>query len=274
LSRATGDYCFVLDADEILQGHLLIPALFDAYHVQLNEENGNIKYWSCRVHRNDGKWKWEGVVHESLCHPDNPVHAHLECCRIAAPHDGARDLAGNKSEKLLAIYEAMKDPTPRDVFYHAQTLHATGRIEEAIQKFSERAKLGGWDEEVYYSAYQAGLLKLTLGNIEGAINTLLKAASLRPTRFEALVWACMILRKQGRLQEAYMLSCVAPKPSGDTIYVENNAMWRILEEHALASTELNCFPEAAAFFEYALQYEMADVHRERIRRNKEVVCTA
>ncbi|HEY3875565.1 MAG TPA: glycosyltransferase, partial [Candidatus Kapabacteria bacterium] len=148
LSHATGTHCFVLDADEVLHGPLLISEEFDAYQIQMNE-GSDLRYWSTRVHRNDGKWKWEGVVHETLHRDDDPVVAQLSLPRITTPHDGARDKAGNKFEELLAIYEAMTNPTPRDIFYHAQTLRVAERIPEAIKKFSLRAKLGGWAEEVY-----------------------------------------------------------------------------------------------------------------------------
>ncbi|MBU6232495.1 glycosyltransferase [Patescibacteria group bacterium] len=277
LIRATGDYCLTIDADEILHGSLQISPEFDAYQLQL-KEGEDIRFWSTRVHRNDGNWKWEGAVHETIHCDGEPNIAQLSLVRITTLHDGARDKAGNKFEGLLAIYETMENPSPRDVFYHAQTLYAAGRIPEAIAKFSERTLLGGWVEEVYYSAYQAGVLKAKLGNINGAISTLLKAYSFRPSRIEALVWACMLLRKQGEIEKAYVLSCVVPKASGDVIFVEKSSEWRILEEHALASCELNAMKEAVAFFEYALQYDMPYEHRERIARNmeraKEAACTA
>ncbi|HEY3874774.1 MAG TPA: hypothetical protein VGM92_04825, partial [Candidatus Kapabacteria bacterium] len=91
----------------------------------------------------------------------------------------------------------------------------------------------------------------------------------RSTRYEALAFACMLLRKSGRNRDAYMYSCLAPKPSNDVIFVEKSAEWRLLEEHAIASAALGIHPEAVAFFEYALQYDMDDVHRERMERNME-----
>src|ERR1035437_4505273 len=76
LTRASGDYCLALDADEILHG--TIPDLTaDAYQIKILEGD-DVHLWSNRIHRNDGEWRWEGAVHETPHRPGHPGFSALE----------------------------------------------------------------------------------------------------------------------------------------------------------------------------------------------------
>ncbi|MEX0671194.1 MAG: hypothetical protein WD060_12130 [Pirellulales bacterium] len=60
--------------------------------------------------------------------------------------------------------EVERDPTnTRSVFYLAQShLHA-GHLAPALTWYQRRAEMGGWDEEVYWSLFQAAQVREQLG---------------------------------------------------------------------------------------------------------------
>ncbi len=87
-------------------------------------------------------------------------------------------------EQDLGLLEGLEDS--RSVFYRAQTLRFLGRTDEAIGAYRERVELGGWDEELWYSQYQAAVLA-------GDVDELLMVHRLRPWRHEPLTAAARIV---------------------------------------------------------------------------------
>ncbi|MFD0513114.1 hypothetical protein ACFQ0Q_27595 [Streptomyces aureus] len=78
-----------------------------------------------------------------------------------------------------------------------------GRKEEAIALFEGRAAMGGWPEEVYFSQFQAGVLKAETGDWPGAMDAFVHAWETRPQRLEACYQLCSRLRSMGHYRAAH-----------------------------------------------------------------------
>ena len=111
-------------------------------------------------------WRYRGVLHEYL---DCPVPHRIEWLEgpaVIASATGARSADPDKYRKdALVLQEALKaDPhNPRYVFYLAQSHRDAGQEEEALAAYLRRAAMGGWEEEVFFSFYQAAQLMDRLG---------------------------------------------------------------------------------------------------------------
>jgi tetratricopeptide (TPR) repeat protein len=161
--------------------------------------------------------------------------------------------------------------TPQNTFGIANALWNLGRYSEAVGKYNERAAMGGSPEEVYCSLWRVGECGRKLGKPPDEVaSALYRAYFFRPTRFEALVSLCLILRDNERFDLGYRLSMVNPTQSSDTLLVDRSAEWQILEEHALAALHLDHLDEAREYFDLVAGYNLSGDDRERIEENIKV----
>ncbi|MFT3773505.1 MAG: glycosyltransferase [Minicystis sp.] len=158
------EFVMWLDADDELVGGKQLRAFLErertnrardreAYYVRV--EMG-IRFDSPRVARTRAGWRFRGVVHEILMHPDRPPPAH-RIPDVLIRHEPGADSAERsrrrweRDAKLLG-QAAERDPSDtRSAFYLAMTYLWLGRYDEAEAAFRRRIALGGWAEEVYES---------------------------------------------------------------------------------------------------------------------------
>jgi len=252
IASASGDWIFILDADETLEGPLVLPLAkdgkpFDSYSIKIVHED--CEFWSVRVFRNDGTWRYKGVCHE---HPyrEGPHSANTRagkitsCCIVPKP-GGHQSVSGNKFLGHLELFETA-EKTSRNVFYHANTLRDLKRTDEAIAKYRERVAMGGWEEEVYLSLWQ-------IARMTNREEDFREACRYRPSRCEARVDLMMILREQERYADMYALAREAvPSMTPDICFVDPNAGWRLLEEYAIAAYYMGFIDYARGAFEAVL----------------------
>ena len=130
----------------------------------------------------------------------------------------------------------------------ALTLRDLGETDAAIAAFQQRVALGGWDQEVFYSLYQIGLLLRTQDQ-NSAIIQLLTAWNFRPTRAEPLLELARIHRQLGQyaLCELYASTGLELPPSTDSAFVHTEAYdWALKFELAIAWFHLGRVEEALA----------------------------
>ncbi len=268
LKRSVGDYVLFIDADETLecdQEALDIPVGYDGYQMRVVQTDSI--FWRTILIRNDPRWRWDRKIHEALFFEGELRTVQLENICIRSFNDSHRNKLGNKYEKDLAVLQS-EPPTPENVFYIAQSLFGLNRYEEAIQKYEERAAMGGWDQEIYHSLFMAANLRSYLpGSFDSKAAAFFRAFIFRPQRLEALNALCQLLRENLRYAEAYRLSNLEPSPTSDTHFVSPNAAWRLLEEHALAAYYLGKFEEARQYFTRVAGYDLATGDRERTLSN-------
>jgi len=275
LSRCTGDYILTIDSDDTLEytgpmddqsPPIELSPEYDSFQIRLFFPT--FFYWQTKIIRNDPRWKWEGKVHEVLMFDGNAVTGRLDNLSMRIVGDGNRSQLGDKSLRDLAVLEN-DEPTPRNVFYHAQTLWDLGRYEEAAKKYYERAAMGGWEEEVYYSLWRgAESLNILERPLDEVGSALFRAYLYRPARREALNSLCRVLRLANRWEECYLLSSIAHEPpASDVLFLDTNAEWLILEEHALAAWYLGKKEESHEYFLRVAEYDLPDNARERTNEN-------
>jgi glycosyltransferase involved in cell wall biosynthesis len=248
LALGAADYLLLLDADMTLSIERSVPTLgADAY---LLRHAGELDYAVPRLVRGDRRWWYEGSTHEYLA-TEGPFTQELLPGVLVEHHgDGASRARKLERDRGLLEAELAREPrSQRATFYLAQTVRDLGEDERAVDLYKARAALAGWDEEVFYSLYQAGSL-LAKRDPDGALAHLLEAWQFRPSRAEPLYELARISRFRGWHHAAYHFAARGlelPYP-GDLLFVHRPVYeWGLLFEFAVAAYligELNAALEA------------------------------
>ena len=138
----------------------------------------------------DQRWRWVGVRHEYLTCPagSNNVHIGPELA-LWVNTDGARSKNPDKFrlDALALKADLEKDPSnTRTVYYMAQSWRDAGERELAAIGFEQRAHMGGWIQERYIAALNAGRMYASFNEAK-ALQMLHMAVGLLPNRMESLV---------------------------------------------------------------------------------------
>jgi tetratricopeptide (TPR) repeat protein len=237
LARGRGDYLLLLDADMTAEWIGDWPANPpDACLVRLPSDD--VDYRLPLLVRSSLGWRSEGVTHEYLTtsdeHTSGPVdhvvvHHHLDGGMRADKFERDRDL-------LLADWE--RRPSERTAFYLAQTYRDLGDWEEAVRWYERRAEMGGFDEEVFFARFQAGVGRAELGDWAGGLTGLIAAWESRPARLEPLYELVSRLRLRGEYHTAHALALRGldrPIP-GDILFVYPWVYrWGLLFEYSITA---------------------------------------
>jgi hypothetical protein len=237
------DYLLFMDADNLFHAppgwHW--PVLqASAYYLQL-DGNGT-RYRQCLLVSAALPWRWVGVLHEYLATDAHHQLETLEGPWIERRHEGARGrdpLTFHKDAILLQEALGHEPGNTRYAFYLAQSWRDAGEPEKARQAYMARAGMGGWDEEVWYSFYQAAVLAERLQrpapDVQGAY---LAAYQHRPARIEPLV---ALARWHGRRQEWAQAQLYARAAMGlpvpdDLLFLDAGMYrWGAIDESAIAA---------------------------------------
>jgi glycosyltransferase involved in cell wall biosynthesis len=182
-------YSLMMDADDTFEGPKLPKLTHDAYYVPI--QYGRLKYARVQIFSNALPWRYEGVVHEypALDQPFQTGELTSHC--IVVRRDGARakdPLCYEKDARLLERELEVHPHDTRSQFYLAQSYRDAGRLEEALHAYRRRARMGGWEEEVFLSKLEAGRLMERLGRpFPDVVQAYVEAHLYRPSRAEALL---------------------------------------------------------------------------------------
>jgi len=162
------DYIWVIDADDIIVGDLVLPDKMDADCYSLIYGDG-FTYHRSQIFKNDPKigWRYDCVRHEyPTCDKKNFSTVHIEGnYYIDSRRKGARSQVEDKYLGDALAFEEwiLKEPEhkTRYMFYMAQSYfdHATMTnspkyMINAIDRYKQRIDMGGWYEETFYSYYK------------------------------------------------------------------------------------------------------------------------
>jgi glycosyltransferase involved in cell wall biosynthesis len=193
------DYALIIDADDqLMMEDEFDPALFksqlcsDWYDIQIRD--GDAQFFRAQLCNNKRPFYFKGVLHEYLVAPSEGCsHATARGFYIESGRVGARSRDPRKYEEDAEVIEGAllteTDPAliARYKFYLAQSYRDAGQPEKALTLYLERAQLGGWNEEIFQSLYNAGQLKESLGYPEDEIiGAYLRAYEHSPGRVESL----------------------------------------------------------------------------------------
>jgi hypothetical protein len=242
-ARTWADYCFTIDADECLDwpaGYAL-PALdADAYALWM--EYAGLRYRRTCLLRSATPWRWHGVLHEYLDAGRETTVLPLDGPRVIVRAEGARSRNPDKFREDAAVLERAlrEDPgNARYQFYLAQSWRDAGEHARALEAYAQRASMGGWDEECWYSHWQMARLREQLAQPAAEIvQAYLAAYAERPRRAEPLVDLARFHRLRGEWALAWLHAHAAvaiPMPD-DLLFVDAATyQWRALDEYAIAS---------------------------------------
>jgi hypothetical protein len=235
------EYLLFLDADSEL--HVDDPSwrkwLTDPAY-RLRVRNTTMRHEEVRLLRRDQAARYRGVTQEYLDLGDvRPTE--LSTVRYLDHADGSSQPMKAQRDIALLRQALLDDPeNPRYVFYLAQALRDAGDLMAAIDTYTQRAILGGWEEEVWYCHYQIALLSERLGLPEPVVvHAYLTAWQNRPTRAEPLVALARYYREhRSRHALAELFAAAAttiPRPD-DRLFVDDATYdWRAEDEYAMAA---------------------------------------
>jgi tetratricopeptide (TPR) repeat protein len=190
-------------------------------------------------------------------------------------HDGARSRDHQSYARDAALLEEALSSDPentRNVFYLAQSYRDCGDLAKSMDVYRRRAAMGGWDEEVWFSLYQAALLGERLGaSPKDVAHSYLTAFQCRPTRAEPLVQLARYHRQRGEYSLAFLYArhaAALPRPT-DLLFIDDAVYrWRSLDELSISAYYVGAQEEGrAAFQRLVLQNQFPDSERARILQN-------
>jgi len=245
------DWLLLLDADMTIEldpdwSEQLAQVTADAALVLVN---GGVSYRMPYLVRGGRPWRYEGRTHEHLSSTEPYRTEWFDAVRITHVGDGsshevklARDL------ELLGLDLLDAPESTRTVFYLAQTYRDAGEHEAALEHYRRRASMGGWDEEVFWSLYQAALLEEVL-ELPTATDALMSAWDARPERAEPLYRLARRHRLLRQHHAAWLFASAAAalEPPADTLFVDAEVYrWAAAFERADAAWRLGHHDFAAA----------------------------
>lgn len=278
LCGTRADYIWVIDADDLVVGSLDLSNLtLDSYLLRFGSD---FRFWRRQVFRSALPWEYRGVVHERpVCLEAGTTEGRLEgAYHIESRHLGSRNLKADKFERdIQLLRDALKsDPADaRSVFYLAQSEFDSGDRKAALGSYERRARMGGFEEEVFYSLLRCGdCLELLGERWEKALDAYLRAWESRPQRAEPLHRIARHYRSEGSYELAEIFARRAKAirfPESDLLFVSADVYdWRIDDELSICAFWLGRYRES-----FDLCTRLLDVpgipegDRERILANRD-----
>ncbi len=227
LAKNHADYILFIDADDVFafpKKFKLPPLTKDGYYLPI--EYGGTIYNRIQLVKSALNWKWIGVVHEAISSTEARSYDVLSDVKIVISNDGSRSQDTKKFQKDAELLEKalLEDPhNSRNVFYLAQSYRDAQDPEQALKNYEKRVKMGGWNEEVFYSLLQIGLLQEALGmNLKKIVASYEKAYTYRPSRIEPLYRLANLYRREENYLAGYQtaLRGLDQRDSTDGLFVE------------------------------------------------------
>jgi tetratricopeptide (TPR) repeat protein len=280
LARAGGaEYALVIDADEEFtprEGFTWPRLTADSYHTL--QASGDNRFYRTQLMRLAMPWRYVGVLHEVAMCQGAQRPERLEGIVTYGRFDSARnkDPIGKYENDARVLEKALEqDPTnARYVFYLAQSYRDSQQRVLAEHHYRMRADMGGWDEEIWCSLYQIGLLREQMEKPAAQIvEAHLEAFNNRPSRAEPLVALARYFRIKQIYGSALVFAKAAldiPKPN-DILFLDKGSYeWRPRDEYAIASYWIGNYEDCLRACDTLLQLSsgLPDAQRERVEKNK------
>jgi len=269
LARGRCDYVFFIDADEMLEiaADFVMPELnADCYHLRVFY--GGCSYTRKQLARDALPWRYEGIVHEYIICEEARTEQFLPGLQTLPHWDGARarDPETYRRDARLLEQALAEDPTnDRYVFYLAQSYRDARDPELALQNYMRRAEMGGWEQEVWYSLYQAAQLKEQLKHPWPEVEKAYLAAWRHNAgRAEPLYRIAMHYESTGdyRLAHSFLSQAIqVPRPGDDYLFVEQAIYdYQVPLEYAVACFYVGRVADAVDVFNLLLRERRLPPH--------------
>ena len=229
------DYILLMDADMLLkigpEFKKEMLSYFDSFHLLQGSEE--FYYKNMRIVRNNGLYSYMGVTHEYVNTPPNQITHILNKDTLFILDIGDGGSKGDKFDRDIKLLLRGIEENPNSDRYHfylANSYFDSGKFEEAIETYKKRIKIGGWNQEVWYSHYRIGLAYKDLKRMEEAISWWLDAYNYLPTRIENLYEIIQHYRVVSKCRLAYQFYKIAkevlkglkPGEKDDFLFLKND----------------------------------------------------
>jgi hypothetical protein len=189
IQQCTGlsDYILLLDADMTLTINNFNKDDLDADIYSIIQGTADFYYYNVRIVRNIPNICYKGVTHEYIDFPNLKSKKDIKKEDMFINDIGDGGAKSDKYERdIRLLLEGIKNE-PNNVryyFYLANSYYCVGDINNAIKYYTERTKLGGWIQEIWYSYYRIGLSYNILKQYDKAIYYWLEGYNAYPDRLE------------------------------------------------------------------------------------------
>jgi glycosyltransferase involved in cell wall biosynthesis len=233
-------HVFVIDADDVFEMTKKKPSSLPLHCYQVRVVHGELEHHRPHVFRPEPEFKhrYRCVVHEYL---EGVLFLDvIEGATIRIVGGGARSQNKDKFLRDAALLKESfeLDGDPRSAFYLAQSYRDAGDIVQAFHWYDERAKLGGYLEEVFISLWERAKIIEKCGSTpEAILQAYLLAWENQPHRAEPLWSLSMYLRNKGRYALAASFAdtaCRITKPATGLFVDAEVYDWKCLRELNIA----------------------------------------
>lgn len=279
------DYSLMIDADEIL----VFEPGFDPMKFKENltadlynifAQFGQTRYHRPQLTSNKKPFYYRGILHEYVdCKEPIGTRDFARGFMNTPIQDGARSSNPKKYEHDAERFEAAlasgtveEKDFNRYHFYLAQSYRDSQQWDKALDAYVKRANLGGWNEEVFYSWYQAGrIMEILQKPFDEIVRVYFQAYQVAPWRAESLWAAARLCRTYCRWDQAYRFAKQALKvryPEGALFVGQGIYEWAILDEFSIAAYWTEHYQEARHSATQLLQdNKFPQDQKERIEAN-------
>lgn len=274
-ARDKSDYTLIIDADDRLivnDENAFSNLSSDAYRIKIC--HGSVEYFRPQVISNKIDYKYCGVLHEYIELPPNCSYDILNNVAMQTSFNGARNKNPNKYLDDAKVLEAALEKEPnnsRYAFYLAQSYRDCGMDEKSEFWYLQRAKMGGWSEEVYYSLMEIGKIRERLGRHPFLVESAwLEATYINPNRAETLYYLARYFRLRGNFDKSYYYAKQAAKISKpvEALFLEEECYrWKILDELSISAFYSGNHREGKAACEVLMQMIIPPHDMQRIVTN-------
>lgn len=174
--HSKADYIWQIDADDIICGKMEIGELKeDAYFLKFGQK---FTYVRQQISSNKIKWKHVGVIHGYIASDDEKPYSKGEIqgdYYIDSRRNGSRHKNIDKNERFSRDAKILEqglidEPNnSRYIFYLGQCYYDSEQFEKSAEAYDKRTKMGGWNQEIYYSHLKVGQCYQKLGKDKDTI---------------------------------------------------------------------------------------------------------
>jgi len=279
LAKDKADYALFLDADDqyVIEDGFSFPETLDKDYYNIVVHHGTWTHKRPELIKTSKFWEWRDVLHEAICPLEGRSGETLKGIFYLVNTDGARSQDSTKFLKDIEVLKKALEKEPnhrRYAFYLAQSYKDAGLHEEAIQAYERRIKMGGWDQEIFWSLLQIAHLKEWLNRHEAEVIAAYKRAYYyRPSRVEPLYHAAHYHLTRGNYHEGYRLAKkgLKLKKNDDILFIDSAIYdYQLLLDFSLCAFYTGQIPEAYLASNLLLTKENIPPH---VRRQVEINIT-
>ena len=210
-SKATGDYLFWMDADDVLPppSRERFPALrafleeerpdtlFLPYECTGQDDAPSLVFRRERILRRCPMAHWIGRVHECIV-----PFGKQSFFDLPVRHLGSEKQRGERNLRIYEKWEKEEPLSPRDAFYFGRELYYHRRYEEAAARLESMLKGDGWYVNKIEACKVLALCFEAQGLPERALSALFQSFLYGEPRASVCCELGRLLQAQGRLKEA------------------------------------------------------------------------